>query len=148
MVNDVMFLTHPGGISQFYSQLRLFTHYISLTDVPSPEHCSMIAVLFDLADSRNSSGGVAICGVDDLRFNSGQGQGIFHFSKMTRLCLVRTCSSQWVPECFIFRGWRIKRLKCGFDHLLPFSAEVNKSIQVDPPSTDSLSVVSVIRILP
>jgi hypothetical protein len=32
----------------------------------------------------------------------------------------------------LFGGWGIKWLKCGFDHLLPFSAEVNKLIQVDP----------------
>jgi len=104
MVNDVMFLTHPGGISQFYSQLRLFDHYISPADVPSPEHCSVIAVLVDLADSPDSSGSVVICGMDDLRFNSGQGQGIFHFSKMARLCLVPTYSSQWAPGCFIWRS--------------------------------------------
>jgi hypothetical protein len=103
-MNDVMFLTHPGGISQFYSQLRLFARYILLADVPSPEHCSMIAVLVDLEDSRGSSGSVVICGMDDLRFNSGQGQGIFHFSKMARLCLVPTYSSQWVLGCFIWRS--------------------------------------------
>ena len=88
MVNDVMYLTHPGGISQFYSQLRLSAHYISLANVRSPEYCSMITVLVDLADSPDSSGGIVMsCGMDDLMFNSGQRQGIFHFSKMPRLCL-------------------------------------------------------------
>jgi len=67
MVNDVLFLTHPGGISQFNSQLRLSAHYISLADVPSPEYCSMMTVLVDLA---GSSGGVMMsCGMDDLKFN-------------------------------------------------------------------------------
>lgn len=81
------------------------------------------------------------CGMDDLRFNSGQGQGIFHFSKMPRLCLGPTYSSQWVPGCFLEGGGIIMWLKCGFDHLLPFSAEVAKLIQVDPPSADSVSVI-------
>jgi len=80
---------------------------------------------------------VMSCGMDGLRFNSGQGQGIFHFSKIPRLCLGPTYSSQWVPGCFFFffffGVWGLKWLKCRFDHLLPFSAEVNKLIQVDPP---------------
>jgi hypothetical protein len=134
MVNDVVFLTHPGGISHFNSQLRLSAHYISLADVPSPEYCSMVTMLVDLANSPDSSGGVVMsCGMNDPRFNSGQGQGIFHFSKMPRLYLGPTYSSQWVPGCFFLGGWRIKWLKCGFDHLLPFGAEVNKLIQADPP---------------
>jgi hypothetical protein len=59
-------------------------------------------VLVDLADS---SGSVVIrCGIDDLRFNSGQGQGIFHFSKMPRLCLGPSHCSQWVPGCFFWGG--------------------------------------------
>ena len=66
----------------------------------------MITVLADLRDSPDSSGGVVIrCGMDDLRFNSGQEQGIFHFSKMLRLGLGPTYSSQWVPGCFFFEGW-------------------------------------------
>ena len=105
MVNDVMFLTHPGGVSQFNSELMLSAHYISLADVPSPEYCGMIIVLVDLADSPYSSGGVVMsCGLDDLRFNAGQGQGIFHFSKMPRLGLGPTYSSQWVPGCFFGGG--------------------------------------------
>jgi hypothetical protein len=104
MVNDVMFLTHPDGISHFNSQLRLSAHYISLADVHSAGYCSMITVLVDLADSPDSSGSVVLsCGVDDLRSNSGQGQGIFHFSKMPRLCLDPTYSSQGVPG-FFFGG--------------------------------------------
>ena len=102
MVNDVMYLTHPGGISQFYSQLRLSAHYISLADVRSPEYCSMITVLVDLADSPDSSGGILMgCGMGDLRFNSGQGEGIFHFSKMPKLCLGSTYSSQWYQGAFL-----------------------------------------------
>jgi hypothetical protein len=104
MVNDVMFLTHPGGVSQFNSELMLSAHYISLADVPSPEYCSMIIVLVDLADIPDSSGVVMSCGMNDLRFNSGQGQGIFHFSKMPRLGLGPTYSSQWVPGCFFGGG--------------------------------------------
>ena len=131
-----MFLTHTGGISHFNSQLRLSAHYISLADVPSPEYCSMIAVLVDLADSPDSSGSVVIsCEVDDLRFNSGQGQGIFHFSKMPRLCLGPTYSSQTLPGSFFFWGGGIKWLKCGFDQLLPFGAEVNKLIMDEARST-------------
>ena len=99
MLNDVLFLTHPGGISHFNSQLRLSVHYISLADVPSLEYCSMITALVDLA---GSSGGVVMsCGMDDLKFNTGLGQGIFQFSKLPRLCLVPTYSSQWVPGRFL-----------------------------------------------
>jgi len=105
MVNDVLFLIHPDGISHFNSHLRLFAHYISLADVPSPEYCSVITMLVDLRDSPDSSGSVVIrCGMDDLRFNSGQGRGIFHFSKMPRLGLGPTYSSQWVPGCLFFGG--------------------------------------------
>jgi hypothetical protein len=71
----------------------------------------MITVLVDLADSPGSSGSIVkSCGVDNLRFYSGEGQGIFHFSKMPRLGLGPTYSSQWVPIFFLlfwgfFGGW-------------------------------------------
>jgi hypothetical protein len=66
----------------------------------------MTTVLVDLVDSPDSSGSVVIsCEVNDLRFNSGHGQGICHFSKMPRLGLGPTDSaSQWVPACFFVGG--------------------------------------------
>jgi hypothetical protein len=69
--------------------------------------------------------------MDDLRFNSGQDKGFFINPKCPG-CV-------WVPPILVsgyqgdFWGWGIKWLKCGFEHLLPFSAEVNKLIQVEPP---------------
>ena len=65
----------------------------------------MITMLVDLRVSPDSSGSAVIkCGMDDLRFKSGQRRGIFHFSKMPRLGLGLTYSSQWVPWCLCFGG--------------------------------------------
>jgi len=89
----------------------------------------MITVLVDLA---GSSGGVVMsCGWIISSSTLGRDKVFFTSAKCPAYV--------WFPPILVsgyqgafFSGWGIKWLKCGFDHLHPFSAEVNKLVQVDP----------------
>ena len=64
----------------------------------------------------------------------GRDKGFFTFPKYSGCVWVPPILVSGCQGVFFFFGvWGLKWLKCRFDHLLPFSAEVNKLIQVDPP---------------
>jgi hypothetical protein len=85
-------------VCHFNSQLRLIVCYLSLADVSSLDHCSLISVLIDLADSPGSAGGVVIsCGMGNLTSALRRDKGFFTSPKQPRLGLGPTSSSQRVP---------------------------------------------------